>query len=220
MTFSQMQTEVGDLLNMTIGATSTVSSTQVKRDLNTARDLVLNKLLSLGQNYNVRLAKTNLVADQNLYGLPSDFRKLVRVEIGYEGASLRRKAVRMDSNSEDDPVDTVYLISKPRYAVRGDNIDVRPTPGENVTEGLWIWYVENPAAMVGDTDTAGLPHSYDSLLPMYAAAKGAYKLGLNREGNNFIALFRAGLEDLEQEVIERNIDDNSRILIRDTYAGL
>ena len=82
MAFLQLQTEVGDLLNMTIDANSTVNTTQVKRDLNTARDLVLNRLLVLGQNYNVRIAKADLVANQSLYGLPTDFRKFVRVEIG------------------------------------------------------------------------------------------------------------------------------------------
>ena len=39
-----MQSEVGDLLNMTIGTNSTVTSTQVKRDLNTAGELTEHRI--------------------------------------------------------------------------------------------------------------------------------------------------------------------------------
>jgi hypothetical protein len=35
-----------------------------------------------------------------------------------------------------------------------------------------------------------------------------------------MALFRSGLDDMEQEVIQRNIDDNDMIIIRDEYGGL
>jgi len=220
MTFVNMQTEVGDLLNMTVSANTAPDLTQVKRDLNTARDLTLNRLLSLGQDYNVRLTKTNLVADQELYGLPSDIRKIVRVEVGYTSSTDRYKADRMDSNAENDPVNTSYLESDPKYAVRGDNIELNPTPSSNVTNGLWLWYIEDPADMSGDTDTSGLPIDYDHLLPLYAASKGSYTMGKYNEGNNYMALFRTGLDDMEQEVIQRNIDDGDMIIIRDEYGGL
>ena len=101
-----MQTEVGDLLNMTIDANSTVTTTQVKRDLNTARDLVLNRLLTLGQNYFLRIAKADTVANQSLYPLPTDFRKFARLEVGYANANVYRdwetdrKSTRLNSSHE------------------------------------------------------------------------------------------------------------------------
>jgi hypothetical protein len=220
MTFVQMQTEVGDLLNMTISSSTTVDTTQVKRDLNTARDTVLNRLLSLGQNYNTRLAKTDLVTDQELYGVPTDCRKIVRVEVGYDSSTDRRKASRTDNNAPGDPIYDTSLTSRPRYFLRGENIELRPTPINDVSEGLWLWYIENPADMSGDTDTSGIPFEYDQLLTLYAAAKGSYTLGLHNEGNNYMAQFRLGLDDMEQEIIERNIDDGDRIIIRDEYGGL
>lgn len=220
MTFVTMQTEVGDLLNMTINSTSTVSLTQVKRDLNTARDIVFNKLLSLGQNYNVRLTKTNLVANQSLYSLPTDCRKLVRVEVGYSTSSNRFKADRMDVNEEQDPVYTTYTESDPKYIVRGDDIEIRPTPSSTVSNGIYLYYIENLTDMSNDTDTSNIPFEYDHLLPLYSAAKGSYTKGLHEEGNNFMAQFKMGLEDMENEVVSRNIDDNDEIIIRDDYGGL
>jgi hypothetical protein len=220
MTFVNMQVETGDLLNITVGASTVPDLTQVKRDLNTARDLAFNRLLSLGQDYNVRLTKADLVADQELYGLPSDLRKIVRVEVGYDNSTDRHKVDRMDSNAEGDPVNTTYSQADPKYMVRGDNIELNPAPTSAVTDGLWLWYVEDLTDMSADTDTSSLPLDYDHLLPLYAAAKGSYTLGLHQEGNNYMALFRSGLDDMEQEVIQRNIDDNDMIIIRDEYGGL
>lgn len=220
MTFVNMQVETGDLLNITVGASTVPDLTQVKRDLNTARDLAFNRLLSLGQDYNVRLTKADLVANQELYGLPSDLRKIVRVEVGYTNSTDRYKVDRMDSNAEGDPVNTTYSQADPKYMVRGDNIELNPAPTSAVTDGLWLWYVEDLTDMSADGDTSDLPLDYDHLLPLYAAAKGSYTLGLHQEGNNYMALFRSGLDDMEQEVIQRNIDDNDMIIIRDEYGGL
>jgi hypothetical protein len=220
MTFSQMQTEVGDLLNMTVSASSTVNTTQVQRDLNTARDLVLNRLLVLGQNYNVRIAKADLVADQALYSLPTDFRKFVRLEVGYESATDRVKADQIDLSEIGDPNIDVFTTSNPKYTIIGNMFELRPTPTAAMTNGLYMYYIENVADMSLDADTSSLPLDYDSLLPLYAAAKGSYTLGLHNEGNNFMAQFNLGLQEMENNIIERNVDSNGTIAMVDDYGGL
>lgn len=220
MTFSQMQTEVGDLLNMTIDANSTVTSTQVQRDLNTARDLVLNRLLVLGQNYYLRIAKANTVANQALYSLPTDFRKFARLEIGYENATDRVKVDQIDLNELGDPSVEVYSQADPKYTIIGNMFEIRPTPTTAITNGLYMIYVENPADMSGNTDTSGLPLDYDNLLTLYAAAKGNYTLGLSQEGNNLMAQFNMGLDEMENNIIERNIDSGGVIANVDEYGGL
>jgi hypothetical protein len=220
MTFSQMQTEVGDLLNMTISANSTVTTTQVKRDLNTARDLVLNRLLVLGQNYFLRIAKANLVADQALYSLPTDFRKFARLEVGYESATDRVKVDQLDLNEIGDPSVEVYSTADPKYTIVGNMFELRPTPTASLTDGLYMIYIENPSDMSGDSDTSGLPLDYDNLLTLYASAKGKYTLGLPQEGNNMMAQFNMGLDEMENNIIERNIDSGGTIAIVDEYGGL
>ena len=220
MTFSQMQTEVGDLLNMTIDANSTVTSTQVQRDLNTARDLVLNRLLVLGQNYYLRIAKANTVANQALYSLPTDFRKFARLEIGYENATDRVKVDQIDLNELGDPSVEVYSQADPKYTIIGNMFEIRPTPTTAITNGLYMIYVENPADMSGNTDTSGLPLDYDNLLTLYASAKGKYTLGLPQEGNNMMAQFNLGLDEMENNIIERNIDSGGTIAMVDNYGGL
>lgn len=220
MAFSDLQTDTGNLLNMTISATSTVTTTQVKRDLNAARGIVLDRLIALGQNYKIRMAKANLVANQSLYGLPTDFRKFVRVELGYESSSNRIKADQLDIGEIGERTTDSYSLADPKYTILGDMYEIRPTPTANVTDGIYLYYVENPADMSGDTDTTGLPFEYDYLLPLYAAAKGKYKLGLPGEGDGMMAQFNMGLSEMENDVVERNIDTNGRITIVDDYGGL
>lgn len=220
MAFSDLQTDTGNLLNMTISSSSTVTTTQVKRDLNAARGIVLDRLISLGQNYKIRMAKANLVANQSLYGLPTDFRKFVRVELGYESSSNRIKADQLDIGEIGERTTDSYSLADPKYTILGDMYEIRPTPTANVTDGIYLYYVENPADMSGDTDTTGLPFEYDYLLPLYAAAKGKYKLGLPSEGDGMMAQFNIGLSEMENDVVERNIDTNGRITIVDDYGGL
>jgi len=219
MTFSVMQTEVGDLLNMTISANSTVTTTQVKRDLNTARDLVLNRLLTLGQNYFLRIAKADTVANQSLYSLPTDFRKFARLEIGYDSATDRVKVNQIDVSEIRDSTDQ-FSQSNPKYTIIGNMFELRPTPLVAVTDGLYMLYVENPADMSGDSDVTGLPLDYDSLLTLYASAKGKYTLGLANEGNNMMAQFNLGLDEMENNIVERNIDSGGTIALVDEYGGL
>lgn len=220
MAFLQLQTEVGDLLNMTIDASSTVNLTQVKRDLNTARGIVLDRLLSLGQNYKVRMAKADLVANQSLYGLPTDFRKFVRVELGYESAANRIKADQLNIGEIGERTTDSYSLADPKYTILGDMYEIRPTPTASVTDGIYLYYIEDPADMSGDTDTTGLPFDYDYLLPIYAAANGKYTLGLPLEGDNLMGRFKAELVEMENDIVERNIDTNGRITIVDDYGGL
>ena len=214
-----MQTEVGDLLNMTVSASSTVTTIQVKRDLNTARDLVLNRLLVLGQSYFLRIAKADTVADQALYSLPTDFRKFARLEIGYENATDRLKVTQIDISEVGDSLAS-YSYAHPRYSIIGNMFEIRPTPTTAVTDGLYMIYIENPTDMSGDTDTSGLPLDYDNLLTLYASAKGKYTLGLAQEGNNMMAQFNMGLDEMENNIIERNLDSGGVISMVDEYGGL
>jgi len=220
MTFSQMQSEVGDLLNMTIGTNSTVTSTQVKRDLNTARDLVLNRLLTLGQNYFLRIAKADTVANQSLYSLPQDFRKFVRLEVGYANATDRVKVDQIDLSEIGDYSLNAYSVANPNYTIVGNMFELRPTPTTAVTNGLYMIYVEDPADMSGNDDTSGLPLDYDHLLTLYASAKGKYTLGLPNEGNNMMAQFNMGLDEMENNIVERNLDSGGTISLVDEYGGL
>ena len=80
MTFLDMQNRVGELINLDVSNNNgLVTNTEVKANLNRGYQKVVNRIASLGQDYYVRLSKADLSRDQHLYGLPSDFRRMMRV---------------------------------------------------------------------------------------------------------------------------------------------
>ena len=218
MTFLEMQQRVGELINQDVSTDNLlVTKTEVKANINRAYQKLVNRLVSLGQDYYVRLAKANLVGGQNLYGLPVDFRKMIRVEIAPEDEGTRYKAHRLDSNAFGDPVDTNIAPTTPVYSIRGKNIDLKPTPTSNVTRGLWMWYVENVSDLVQDDDEPNIPLEFGDLTIEYAAAKAKARKGLFDEASFLMAEFERGIEKMTDELVNANSDDPEQVVIRDTY---
>jgi len=218
MTFLEMQQRVGEIINQDVSTDNLlVTETEVKANLNRGYQKVVNRLASLGQDYYVRLAKANLVANQNLYGLPLDFRKMIRVEVAPNDEGTRYKAHRVDSNAFGDPVDTNILPTAPVYSIRGKNIDLKPTPLTNVTRGLWMWYIENVADLAEDDDEPDIPFEFGDLPIEYAAAKAKARQGLFDEASFLMAEFERGLEKMTDELINTNSDDPEMVVIRDPY---
>lgn len=218
MTFLEMQTRVGELINQAVtDDTKLVTQTEVKANLNRGYHKVINKIVSLSEDYYVRLAKTNTVANQSLYGLPDDFRKLVRVEIDYEGAGNRYKLRRVDENAYGDPVNVSIDSTSPQYSIRGDNIEIEPTPTAAVTNGIWMWYVENQNDLAADEDEPNLPFEFSDLPIEYAVAKAKAKQGLLDEAQLTLSEFYRELDDVAASLANTNLDDPEQVVIRDEY---
>ena len=218
MTFANMILRVGELINQDVATDNlTVTRTEVKANLNRGYQKVVNRIASLAQDYYVRLAKTNLVADQSLYGLPSDYRRMIRVETAPEDADERYKATRADTNSFDDPVDYYGDATNPTYSIRGNNIEIKPTPENNITNGLWMYYVETVEDMSADDDEPNLPPEFNDLPVEYATAKAKARLGLMDEAQLHLAEFYRELEEMTNNLTNSNSDDPEQVVVRDPY---
>lgn len=206
--------EVGDMLNMTITDTSTVTKSQVIRELNNGKDFVFNRLISLGQNFNTRITIADLEEGQAHYSLPKDFRKFVTLKIGYRNKDCRVKARELDVTNADDFSCTE---TSPRYIELGNIIEIRPTPQKSIVDGLYFYYIENLKNMVNDDDETGLPLGYDSLIATYATSKCKLTLGLEKEADNLYKIFKNELEEMCENIVEKNIDSPDMIVNLDTY---
>ena len=218
MTFLEMQQSVGNLINQDVSTDSlTVTETEVKLNLNRGYQKVVNRISSLAQDYYVRLAKTDLVADQSLYGLPSDYRRMIRMEMAPEDADERYKVTRADTNAFGDPVDYYGDNTNPTYSIRGDNIEIKPTPENDITDGLWMYYVETVSDMTQDTDEPNLPPEFSDLPVEYATAKAKARLGLMDEAQLHLAEFYRELEEMTGVLVNSNSDDPEQVIVRDPY---
>ena len=218
MTFSDMVTRVGELINQDVSTDNlTVTNAEVKANLNRGYQKVVNRISSLAQDYYVRLAKANLTADQSLYGLPTDYRRMIRVEIAPETEGTRYKAFRVDTNAYGDPVDIDVSTVDPTYSIRGKNIEIRPTPTVSVTRGLWMFYVETVNDLVEDDAEPNLPPEFSDLPVEYAVAKAKARLGLMDEAQLHLAEFYRELEEMTSVLVNSNSDDPEQVVVRDEY---
>lgn len=213
-----MQTRTGELINQDVSTDNlTVTNTEVKANLNRGYQKVVNRIASLAQDYYVRLSKADLVADQSLYGLPSDYRRMIRVEVAPTLATERYKAYRVDTNAFDDPVDYYGDSTNPTYSVRGKNIELKPTPENAITAGLWMYYVETVSDLSADDDEPNLPPEFSDLPVEYAVAKAKARLGLMDEAQMHLAEFYRELEEMTSALVNTNSDDPEQVVVRDPY---
>lgn len=218
MTFLEMQTRVGELINQDVTTDNLlVTKTEVKANINRGYQKVVNRIASLAHDYYVRLAKTDLSEDQNLYGLPKDFRRMIRVELDLEGEGNRYKARRTDTNSFGDPVNTSIGETAPTYSLRGNNIDIKPTPNQYVTKGLWMYYVETVTDLSDNDDEPNLPPEFDDLPVEYAVAKAKARQGLLDEAQLHLSEFYRELEEMTNVLVNVNSDDPEQVVVRDHY---
>lgn len=218
MTFLQMQTRVGELINQAVtDDTKTVTETEVKANLNIGYHKLVNAIIATNEDYYLRLAKADLVASQATYALPSDARKLKRLEVGYESSAQRHRATKLDRDHKTDPQGS-YATSAPAYFLLGDQIELDPVPSDTVTDGLWLWYVEDQADLSDDADVPALPNGYHYIPVLYAVAKAKQRLGLLNEAEQFLAEFHADLSEMKQEILNRVVDQFDYVKVRDMYT--
>jgi len=201
MTFLEMQTAVGELINQAVtDDTKTITETEVKRNLNIGYGLVKNAVVATNQSFYLRLAKADLVEDQSRYSLPTDLRRISRVEVGYTASTTRERVQRVDRNAKDDP-NVVQSEGRPAYYVTGDMIELDPEPSSDVTDGLWLWYIEDTGDMSDDDDEPNLPKGWEYLPVLYAASKAKRKVGLNTEAESHLTEFKLEIADMKDELM-------------------
>lgn len=218
MTFQNLQTRVSELINQSLtDDNKTVTLTEVKAWLNIGYKKAYNALVSTSQNYGARWATANLVANQAYYSLPTDFRKMRRVELAYESTTNFYRASRLDRNALSSP-STTHPTSGPTYSIIGEMIELNPIPSTNVTGGLKMLYIEDPSDMTSDNDVPKLPLGYHYLPVLYAVGKAKQRLGLKGEAESSMAEFAMDIETMKEETADRGGDSNDFVIIRDMYT--
>lgn len=218
MTFANMVTRVSELINQPLtDDNKTVTQTEVKANLNIGYQKLVNRVRTLNQDYYVREARTDLVADQETYSLPDDFSKLRKLMIGYNSANQLYSAIRIDRAALMDN-DQTFTTARPAYTFISNAIEIFPTPTQAVTNGMFLWYVEEVADLTLDADEPDVPIGYESLPVLYAAAKAKTRLGLLDEARLELEEFREELFNMTVEQTMRADDQHDFVIIKDMYS--
>jgi len=139
-----------------------ISYASALKYVNKRRNFVISKLQILNEDFFRDTKKTNLIAEQNEYNLPTStsadgwYLSLKRVEIKYKSTDEYREVVPSDTLStlKYDGADYISANqANPFYEIKDGSIFIYPTPSEAITDGLVIRNTQNlPDITVASTE--------------------------------------------------------------------
>lgn len=174
MTFLECQTLLGDTVDDAAFGYFTLSV--VKQRLNLAQRELQGLLVRAGHSYYTKCVKTNTVASQKAYALPSDFYSLTLLEKVISGSGDTADTMPISYISPAQRYQTTSQSGDPDvYWFEKNNLILRPTP--NRIQEFHLEYVYQVVDMVADGDLPDAPLQYHEFVSVLAAKKCFLKDG-------------------------------------------
>jgi len=197
---------IADLKNM-IGPGPEVKDAGLSTWLNDAYMQMVDEIIKVNPDYFIKSSTTSTVANQQEYDLPSDFEKIIMVNIQIDGtwkrvlpmgdADIRHIPTHSDTTSSQG-----FSTAAPQYYLIGDNIGIMPIPDTTTASALKIWYTYTPTEMTTDSTEPAIPARYHHILKY-----GAYATYLDQDEEHVAAeMMRRRFDALVQRMIE-NLQD-------------
>lgn len=175
------------------------TQTQVTLWINNAQHELQKRLLKAGNNrYNLSVT-TPLVVNQNIYALPSDFKKLQNLEVIITGTPPNESTSPLLPITENQK----YLVNNgtgtPQwYTFVANNIYIRPAPDTALNMRMIYSYMLTD--LVNPTDIPDAPVDYHEMIALLAAEDGFIKDGRsNPLLEKKIAAIQASIDSDAQE---------------------
>lgn len=132
------------------------------------------------ENYFITEATADVNEDQQEYTLPSDFKRMRRVELNYDisaNADNFKKAtpISLDDVQTRLENDDLGVMALPSYYIQGDIIGFLPIPDEDGTAALKIWYIAEQDDLSDDDDEPAIPAQYHRLISIGTCADALMK---------------------------------------------
>lgn len=188
MQFSVIQTAVKDKSHDT-----SIDTTMLKRWINNGYQDVVNKLITLYENFFGDTASISIVADTQEYDLDSLCRKVIRVE-----NEEKDKIFRVSVDDNDENVTGYYLF--------GSKIGFKPIPSSSNTYKYFM--IKQPVDLSGDTDVPNFPSSYHYLLVLWGLKEYYERQQDTGFAIHYFNQYNAKLAELINEMKERNADEH------------
>lgn len=190
----------------------TDAATSIDAFINTGLDELYDVVLQhFGEDYYVSSSAFSTVAGTSAYSLPSDFYKLLGVDLTFDGESVglekfsfaERNAFKTSQRSGDVP----------RYRLEGSNLRLYPAPA-SVTTGT-LWYVPTRTPLVLGADTVNFPGGWEE----YAVLSAAISCVIKEEGDPSALMARKAdqLRRIESAAGQR--DAGAPMRVTDVDAG-
>jgi len=167
MTKAQLVTDLQNL----IGPGPEVDAAGLTTWLNDAYLYVCDEITQSNPDFFTLSSTASLITNQAEYLLPSDFERILMVEI--EVAGVWRRALPLPEINKvpisESTQSQGFTDAMPVYYLYGGKIGLRPntyTTGDTIK----IWYVYTPTELSADSDTPAIPTKYHHILKYGAYA--------------------------------------------------
>lgn len=201
MTLAQIRTLVLSFLDDVDAGYFTNPQTLVF--INNAQREVQKTLGQAFEGYNIKKVKTTMVVGQKEYALPSDFKRLHRLETVLSGTPPNEALRRLDkiTRNQQDAFPTSYGAST-AYFFQGNYIVLCPAPDTALVLRLEYEYLV--ADLSSDSDTPDLPVQFHEMIAIMAARDGLIKDG--RDASLMQKKIDEFKELMKQDAEQRNVD--------------
>lgn len=217
MTFVQLQTMVSSWLDDPNNGYFTLA--EVKLWLNNAQREAQKMVIQAFEGHYRKVVETTMVQYQREYQLPSDFKKLSRIEVVLSGTTFQTESVTRLSKITENQQDMVTerTGTPMAYYFKGDQVVLVPAPDDDKT--LRLTYLYRVTDMSNDADLPDIPADYHEYLAVLATLDGLYKDG--REVGPMLQKKEYFEKLFKQDAEERNVDESRTIVqtLDDDYEG-
>jgi hypothetical protein len=140
-----------------------------------------------------------------LGGNATDMRSILKVAVKYDSDdNYYTTCTQVNKNKALQTGDETYYQSSPLWypttvdvsSVPTSAIGILPEASENVANGIYIEYIEQPAALSDDSDVPRLPLGSHSILVYGGTADAMRKLMRLDEADRFEQLYQAGKQEM------------------------
>lgn len=165
------------------------------------------------ENYFLTEVATDLIEDQQEYSLPTDFKRMVRIEINYDitnNATAFNKATpaTLDDVRAQLADSNLGSSGSPVYYIQGDLLGFIPIPDADGTSAVKLWYVAEQDDLSDDSDEPAIPSQYHRLISIGTCADALMKGKRDLRGAAmFEKMYQEERVKMQAELEDRIADD-------------
>ena len=208
MTLAELVADVKRLIGPGFES-SKVGDEGLKSWFNEAYADVITTINDIVPDYFAKSSTTNLYKNLREYELPSDFEKILMVNVKYSTDWVRCQPMPNINYvpTHASNLNTNFSTGSPQYYIKGDRLGIMPFAETTVTGGLKLWYIYTPAELTADSDTPNIKRNLQHILKYSVMANYLDQDNEYVAAENMRRRYDAKLEKIVTALAERQVDE-------------
>ena len=184
--------------------------------LNDAYLYMVDEISKNNPDFFTKTATDSTVSGTQEYDLPTDFDKMIMVNLKIDGTWYRALPLPTINNipvhSRTDSSQG-FSTTEPYYYIVGDKYGFMPIPSESTASAIKLWYVYTPSELSADSDEPAFSKKFHHIIKY-----GAYANYLDQDDEHVAAenmrrRFEKRVSDMVESMNENQVDEPRSVVI-------